>query len=58
MKLYNTLVEIGAYGVSYEKVVGQIGLTLFTEDLDGIMAGPVDELILLCDRYEHSRRAA
>ena len=58
MELYNTLVEIGAYGVNYEQTVRQIGLKLFTEDLDGIMAGPVDELILLCDRYEHNRRAA
>ena len=58
LELYNTLVDIGAYDKSYEEILKETGLRLFTEDLDGIIAQPVDELAKLCFRYEHKRKAA
>lgn len=53
IELYNTLVEIGAYDKPYEDILKETGLKLFTEDLDGIVAQPIDELANLCFRYEH-----
>ena len=58
LRLYNDLVRIGAYDKPYEEVLREVGLKLFTEDLDGCVAYAFNELSSLCEEYETGRRAA
>ena len=55
---YNRLVDIGAYDKPYEEVLREVGLKLFTEDLDGCVKDAFDELEKLCLRYERGELAA
>ena len=58
LEIYNRIVDLGAYDKSYEEVLREVGLKLFTEDLDGCVKDAFDELETLCRTYERTRKAA
>ena len=58
LRLYNDLVDKGAYDAGYFALMDQVGLKRFTEDLDGCLMEPYKKLESLCLDYERSRRAA
>lgn len=56
--LYTRLVGIGAYEKTYREVLSEVGLTPFTEGLDGSVGEAFRELQELCEEYESSAKAA
>ena len=58
LKLYNTLVSIGAYDVGYFELMDRTGLRRFTDDLPGCLDEPCGRLEKLCLAYEEYTTAA
>ena len=58
MELYNRLVEQGAYEVGYCELLRDMGMTVFTEDLDGCFAQPFNTLRDMCLDYDGVRPSA
>ncbi len=58
MELYNRLVEQGAYEVRYCQLLRDLGMTLFTEDLDACIAEPFHTLQDMCLAYDGVRPSA
>ena len=56
--LYNDLVSKGAYDVTYCQLIRDVGLRLFTEDLDGCVRDVFDEIRALCREYDRGKLAA
>ena len=58
LALYNDLVHRGAYDVAYCQLLEDVGLRLFTEDLDGCIRDAYSELRRLCLAYDAGELAA
>lgn len=52
MEHYNAIVERGAYEVGYCELLRDLGMTLFTDDLDGCIAVPFHALEDMCLDYD------
>ena len=58
MELYNRLVEQSAYEVGYCELLRDMGMTVFTEDLDGCFEEPFNTLRDMCLDYDGVRPSA
>ena len=57
-RLYNRLVERGAFDVGYVELMGEMGLRSFTDGLEPALRDFYDELESMCLRYDSLSKAA